>query len=755
MVDQPTLRSVEIDVNPAQPKVTYATMSADQMSDLHRELDAAIERVKDGFGQSHPMFVDGRAVEGSARVIEDRSPIDTRILIGRFTSATREQTQDAIAAARAAFPAWSRRPWEERVQIVRRDRPPDSRAPRRAVGAGRLRDRQEPPRVRRRGRRGRRLLRLLLRPDGADRRLREPDGHAGFRRGEPERPPPVRRLRRSSRRSTSRWRWRPARRRPRCWPATPSSARPPRTPRWRASGSTRSSPTCVPPGVFNLVNGPGVPVGQEIADNPGVDGLVFTGSMAVGTEAGPRQRVAPVPAAADHRDGREEPRADHAAAPISTRRRTASCAPRSGRPARSARPARASTCRARCGTGSSSCSSRRRRRSRSATRSSATSWMGPVINERALKNYENAIERAKRDGGRILTGGRRIMDEPFNHGYFVEPTVIDGLPPGHALFKEELFVPIVVVADVLTLDEAIDLANETEYGLTAGIFSQDEAEIERVLRPDPGGRDLRQPARRRDDRGVAGAELVRRLEGERIDGPGHWRPALPAAVLPRAEPDARSVAAGSCQLAAVETDHARPCVEGSHPARRRRTMAATKVMPWGRGLVRATLIGTVLQLAMVVAGHYDAAVAKLFAAMGMLLSLVAGFLAGRWSAGLGKAGAAVSGLVAGAACAFIGILESFYLGDVPAWVIGVRPVQFRRDGSHRGLPGADYAARTHKRHSRSGHDDRVRLQDADLVHRGRGGPEGGPQGPARSTRSSRACPSAATRIARSTSTSPR
>jgi hypothetical protein len=98
-------------------------------------------------------------------------------------------------------------------------------------------------------------------------------------------------------------------------------------------------------------------------------------------------------------------------------------------------------------------------------------------------------------------------------------------------------------------------------------------------------------------------------------------------------------------------------------------MAATKVMPWGRGLVRATLIGTVLQLAMVVAGHYDTRVANLFAALGMFLSAVAGYLAGRWSAGLGKAGAVLSGLAAGAACAFLGILESFSLGDVSAMVI--------------------------------------------------------------------------------------
>src|SRR5204863_10004506 len=104
-------------------------------------------------------------------------------------------------------------------------------------------------------------------------------------------------------------------------------------------------------------------------------------------------------------------------------------------------------------------------------------WMGPVINEGALRTYLSAIERAKKDGGKILVGGRRITEPPFDRGYVVEPTVIDGLPPGHPLFAEELFVPITVVADVTTLEEAIDLANGTEYGLTAGIFSQDEREI--------------------------------------------------------------------------------------------------------------------------------------------------------------------------------------------------------------------------------------------------------------------------------------
>jgi 1-pyrroline-5-carboxylate dehydrogenase len=63
----------------------------------------------------------------------------------------------------------------------------------------------------------------------------------------------------------------------------------------------------------------------------------------------------------------------------------------------------------------------------------------------------------------------------------VEPTVIDGLPTSHPLFSEELFVPITVVGDVATLDEAIALANNTEYGLTAGIFSEDDREIEQFF----------------------------------------------------------------------------------------------------------------------------------------------------------------------------------------------------------------------------------------------------------------------------------
>jgi 1-pyrroline-5-carboxylate dehydrogenase len=108
-------------------------------------------------------------------------------------------------------------------------------------------------------------------------------------------------------------------------------------------------------------------------------------------------------------------------------------------------------------------------------------YLGPVINEASVDIYERAVARAKADGGAILTGGRRVTDGDLAHGYFVEPTVIDGLPADHPLFGEELFVPITLIADVISLDEAISLANRTEYGLTAGIFSEDDREIGRFF----------------------------------------------------------------------------------------------------------------------------------------------------------------------------------------------------------------------------------------------------------------------------------
>src|ERR1700681_19640 len=102
-----------------QTKITYATMNADRLEDLHRELDRAIEEVRSTFPRSYPLMIGGREVRAAAE-FDDRSPIDTRILLGTFQQAGREHVRSAIAAARAAFPAWSGRPWRERVDLLKK-----------------------------------------------------------------------------------------------------------------------------------------------------------------------------------------------------------------------------------------------------------------------------------------------------------------------------------------------------------------------------------------------------------------------------------------------------------------------------------------------------------------------------------------------------------------------------------------------------------------------------------------------------------
>jgi hypothetical protein len=106
----------------------------------------------------------------------------------------------------------------------------------------------------------------------------------------------------------------------------------------------------------------------------------------------------------------------------------------------------------------------------------------------------------------------------------------------------------------------------------------------------------------------------------------------------------------------------------------------------GRALWRATLIGTVLQVSMVVCGHYLPAIKVVYAPGGMLLSALAGWLFARLS-GAPLALSAVGGLFAGAACAFLGILESFYLGDVPASLLLLGTASSAATGLLGGLVG--------------------------------------------------------------------
>src|SRR5437867_5416998 len=460
-------------------KITYATMTADRMEDLHRELDGAIDRVKGRFGKSYPMMIGGREVRASSE-FDDRSPIDTRILLGRFQSGSREQAREAVAAAKTAFPAWSAKPWRERVALVRK------------IADGIRARRWE--------------LAALMGYEAGKNRLEcvgdveesadlieyychQIEQHDGFQVKLGALGPGEENA--SVLRPYGVWAVISPFNFPLALAAGPSGGA------LVAGNTVVFKPASVTPllgyklyemmmeaglpaGVFNFVTGGGSTAGQELIDNTDVDGIVFTGSKEVGMKLIRDNSTRAVPRPLIIEMGGKNP---------ALVMRSADLDKATDGVWRSAFGAQGQKC--------SACSRvyvskpirdefvrllvEKTKKMKIGNPLNRDVYLGPVINEDAVQTYERAIAQAKADGGKILTGGRRLTEGDFAHGYFVEPTIIDGLPTSHPLFSDELFVPITVVGDVTTLDEAIDLANSTEYGLTAGIFSEDDREIEQFF----------------------------------------------------------------------------------------------------------------------------------------------------------------------------------------------------------------------------------------------------------------------------------
>jgi acyl-CoA reductase-like NAD-dependent aldehyde dehydrogenase len=98
--------------------------------------------------------------------------------------------------------------------------------------------------------------------------------------------------------------------------------------------------------------------------------------------------------------------------------------------------------------------------------------LGPVVNKRQQQNILASIETAKTEGGRILCGGSAPSDSELAKGYYIQPTVIDGLQPSAELSCREVFGPVVTLHPAEDLNEALSLANSSEYGLTAAIHTR-------------------------------------------------------------------------------------------------------------------------------------------------------------------------------------------------------------------------------------------------------------------------------------------
>jgi 1-pyrroline-5-carboxylate dehydrogenase len=102
-------------------------------------------------------------------------------------------------------------------------------------------------------------------------------------------------------------------------------------------------------------------------------------------------------------------------------------------------------------------------------------YMGPVVNETAMKRILNSIEIGKGEG-RVIAGGKRV--ENADGGYFVEPTVFADVAPTARIAQEEIFGPVLAVIRVKDYQEALEVANDTEYGLTGSVYTADRRKLD-------------------------------------------------------------------------------------------------------------------------------------------------------------------------------------------------------------------------------------------------------------------------------------
>jgi succinate-semialdehyde dehydrogenase/glutarate-semialdehyde dehydrogenase len=224
----------------------------------------------------------------------------------------------------------------------------------------------------------------------------------------------------------------------------------------------------LPPGVFNLVTGPGSVVGDEIARNPGTHGVGFIGS----TETGRKVAEAAAGKAAVLELGGNGPVVVMADADVER-----------------AAEAAVTACFLCAG---QSCTAGERLLVHRAVREefvsllrekvqrvvlgdplAETTTMGPLNNDGVADKMDEHVADALERGAQLVHGGERA--DGFPTRLYWQPTVLDGVTPDALVAKEETFGPVAPVVEIASLDEAISLANDSPYGLLSAIFTRDLA----------------------------------------------------------------------------------------------------------------------------------------------------------------------------------------------------------------------------------------------------------------------------------------
>jgi len=455
-------------------KLTYATMF-NPPDELHTGFDKAVETLKKNLGKEYGMLINGKDVFADEKY-EDHSPVNTDWVLAVIQKGDASHAEQAVAAARAAFPKWSRTPWQERVRLVRKAASLIEErifalgaAMTLEVGKNRMEalgDVQETADLMAYS------AQIMEENNGFIKEMGK-DPLVGYDATNI-----------SSLKPYGVWLVVSPFNFPFALTGGPVGAalvagntvviKPATDTAW----IVRLFAECLrdaglPDGVFNFVTGPGRTLGQALVDNPGLDGATFTGSFDVGMNLyrsfANGKYVRPVILEL----GGKNPAIVSKNADLD----------------------RATTgiIRSAFGLQGQKCSAASRvlveepiydelvSRLKEATDKLVIGdptekevYLGPVINQSSYNDFKNFTEEINGAGGKFLTGGSVKTGGSFDKGYYCEPTFVTDLPFDHRVWQHEMFLPITTIGKVKDLDEAMRIANDVNYGLTAGFYGSDE-----------------------------------------------------------------------------------------------------------------------------------------------------------------------------------------------------------------------------------------------------------------------------------------
>src|SRR5688572_8632121 len=451
-------------------KLTYGTMF-NPPEELHTGFDKAVTRLKSNLGKEYGMLIDGKDVFADEK-FEDHSPVNTEWMLAVMQKGNAEHANAAISAARKAFPGWSHTPWQERVRLVRKASALIEKrifelgaAMALEVGKNRMEslgDVQETADLMYYS------AQMMEENDGFIKAMGK-DPLTGYD---------------STNTSVLRpygvWLIISPFNFPFALTGGPTGAalvagntvviKPASDTAW----IVRLYVECLrdagfPDGVVNFVTGPGSTVGQALVDNPEVDGVTFTGSFDVGMrmyrDFANRNYIRPIilelggknPAIVSRHANLEDAATGIVRSAFGLQGQKCSAASR----VIVEEPVYDELI------------SKLKAKTDALVIGDPTeraTYLGPVINHSSYNDFKNFTEEIDQAGGNFLTGGHVKTGGIFDKGYFCEPTFVTDLSFEHRLWQHEMFLPITTIGKVNNLDEAMKIANNVNYGLTAGFY---------------------------------------------------------------------------------------------------------------------------------------------------------------------------------------------------------------------------------------------------------------------------------------------